>query len=226
MLDDDTITTTKHAEKILAGIKGLRNHLQTGEIPILAEPAIWDGGQGTHSETCDVVITNQRLLGYYYKTFPRERLFLDVLDLSAMSSVTLSQKSYSPVFREIVVSTEARRVAIRTPRQKSEILYAGIRAAIERYAPAAVPIYDNMPEAEAGTPTFRRPAPVYGRQEIRAAFDTSPLAITLLFVGGIVLEVLGFILWATTHSAPTGLPLFVAGFLVVLIAFFVRRQPK
>lgn len=168
MPDDDTITATKHAEKILASVKGLRNHLQTDEIPILAEPAIWDGGQGAHSETCDVVITNQRLLSYYYKTFPRERLFLDALDLSAMSSVTLSQKSYSPVFREILVSTEARRVSIRTPRQRSEILYAGMRAAIERYAPAAAPTYDNTPGTENETLTAARPVPVYGRRDSRS----------------------------------------------------------
>ena len=32
------------AEKILARLKGLRNHIQAGEEPLFSVPAIWDGG--------------------------------------------------------------------------------------------------------------------------------------------------------------------------------------
>src|SRR5579862_8892042 len=67
-------------------------------------------------------------------------------------------------------------------------------------------------------------APVYGRQEIKAPFERSSLAITLLFVGGLVLEVFGGILWSVTQSASAGLPLFVAGFVAVIMAIIVRRQ--
>ncbi len=148
---------TSTAEKILAQVKGLRNHLQPDEQPLLALPAIWDNGQEKRSAPCDVIVTNQRLLGYYLVSFPRERLFLD--------SLTLREETVQP------------------------------------------------------------PTPVFGRQEIRTQFESSNLAITILFVGGIMLEVGGVLLWDTVGQT-IGLPLCIAGFVMVFAAIVQRRQQR
>ena len=65
------------SDKIIRQLKGLRTHLQPDEEPLFTVPAIWDSGQEQRSVPCDVVVTNQRIFGYYFVTFPRERLFLD-----------------------------------------------------------------------------------------------------------------------------------------------------
>ncbi|HLJ35140.1 MAG TPA: hypothetical protein VKU38_15915, partial [Ktedonobacteraceae bacterium] len=71
----------------------------------------------------------------------------------------------------------------------------------------------------------RRTTPaVYGRQDIRATFERSPLAIVLLLVGGIVLELIGVAGWLLTGNIQVGTPLFLAGFLAVIVATLVRRQ--
>lgn len=210
---------TNTAEKIIANIKGLRNHLQPNEQPILTLPGIWDGGQQQHSTPCEIVLTNQRLLGYYFVSFPRERLFLESLTLSQITHVSLRQKSFEPLFRELMVSEEERKVYIRAPRKKIEVLYAGLREAIELYAPSTQTTFETGVADQSP-----RAAPVYGRQDIQRPFESSPLAILLLFIGGLVLEVMGVLLWMFTHSSPTGLPLCVAGFLAVLTALMVRRQ--
>ena len=64
----------------------------------------------------------------------------------------------------------------------------------------------------------------FGRQEIRTTFERSPLAITLLFIGGLILEIGGIVLWTTTQSSQTGLPLIIAGFVAVITAILVRRH--
>src|SRR5437868_1869581 len=114
---------TQETQKILRRFKGLSRHLQEGEIPLFTVPAIWDSGQELHSSACDIIITNQRLFGYIYTRFPRERLFLDALPLGEIKAVSLHQKSFEPVFRELLVSTGKRSVYIRAPRQKIESLY-------------------------------------------------------------------------------------------------------
>ncbi|HEY4387903.1 MAG TPA: hypothetical protein VGN34_25935, partial [Ktedonobacteraceae bacterium] len=78
---------TSPANKIVASMKGLRNQLQTEEQPLLTMPGIWDNGQQQHSTMCDVILTNQRVFGYIYKTFPREHLFLDAQNLSEITRV-------------------------------------------------------------------------------------------------------------------------------------------
>jgi len=207
------------AEKIIANIKGLRNHLLPDEQPILTFPGIWDGGQQQHSTPCEIVLTNQRLLGYFFVSFPRERLFLEALTLSQITNVSLRQKSFEPLFRELMISDGEHKVYIRAPRKKIELLYTGLREAIEHYAPSTQTTF------EAGSADQSpQTGPVYGRQDIRRPFESSMLAILLLFVGGLVLEIAGVLLWMFTHSAPTGLPLCVAGFLAVLTALMVRRQ--
>jgi hypothetical protein len=207
------------AEKILTHLKGLRSHMQPGEEPLFTVPAIWDNGREQRSMPCDIVLTNQRLFGYVYVTFPRERLFLDALTLTAIKAVTFRQKTFEPLFRELLVSDGQRKVYIRAPRQKIESLYDALRSAIARYAPHAQPALEHEEASATNEPT-----PSFGRQEIRTPFEHSPLAITLLFIGGLLLEIVGAALWAITQSSQIGLPLLVAGFVAVITAILVRRQ--
>lgn len=210
---------TNRAEKIQANIKGLSKHLQEGEQPLASIPGIWDGGQEQGSTACDIVLTNQRIFGYYFVSFPRERLFLDGLPLSSLTGVTLRRKSFEPLFRELLINGKQRKVYIRASRQKIEELYAVLHSAIETYAPYASAALE---EEQAGEPA--RASVEHERQEIRGPFETSLLAITMLFVGGIILEIAGVLLWMKTGSAPTGLPLCFAGLLAVFFAIRTRRQ--
>lgn len=208
-----------NADKIFRNLKGLRSHLQPDEEPLFTVPAIWDSGQDQRSVPCDVVLTNKRLFGYVYVTFPRERLFLDALNLTTIKAVTFRQKTFEPVFRELLVSDGQHKVYIRAPRKKLERLYEALQSAMELSGPnkqAALQNEESKPIN--GTTT------TFGRQEIRTTFERSPLAILLLFIGGLILEIGGVILWATTKSATTGLPLIVAGFVAVITAILVRRQ--
>jgi hypothetical protein len=206
-------------DKIIKRPKGLRAHLLPDEEPLFSMPAIWDSGKEQSSMPCDVVLTNQRLFGYVYVTFPRERLFLDALTLSAIKAVTFRQKTFEPVFRELLVSDGQHKVYIRAPRKKLERLYEALQSAMEGYGSNKQPEL----EGEATKPSNETSA-TFGRQEIRTTFERSPLAVTVLFIGGLVLEIGGIVLWATTKSAPTGLPLIVAGFVAVITAILVRRQ--
>ena len=207
------------ADKLLKQLKGLRNHLQPGEEPIFTVPAIWDNGQAQRSMPCDVVLTNQRLFGYVYVTFPRERLFLDALSLTEIKAVTFRQKTFEPVFRELLVRDGQRKVYIRAPRKKIESLYEALRSAMEQYAPKAKPAIEHEE-----TSNVNETAPSFGRQEIRTTFERSPLAIILLFIGGLILEIGGIVLWTATQSTQIGLPLIVAGIVAVITAILVRRQ--
>jgi len=213
------VNTTHTIEKIFRRVKGLRDLMQPGEEPLLAVPAIWDSGQGQRSTPCEVIVTNQRLLGYYSVNFPRKRLFLEELSLAALTSVSLRHKTYEPLFRELLVSEGRRKVYIRAPRRFIEALFAALRTATEQYVPIIQATFEDKPEED--TP---RPTPVYARQDIRTSFDRSPLAIILLFVGGIALEILGFTLWGATQSAQIGIPLFVAGLVAVMAATLIKRQ--
>jgi hypothetical protein len=210
---------TRTAKKILSSLKGLQNHLQPGEQPLLNIPAFWDSGQGQRSTPCDVVLTNQRLLGYAFVTFPRQHLFLESLILSHITNVSLRQRTFDPLFRELFISDGQHKVYIRTSRQKIETLYAGLRSAIEEYAPGSGAALEvQSPET--------RVAPVYGRQDIRMPFESSPLAITMLFIGGLIMEISGVLIWSGSHSAQAGLPLCAAGFMAVMTAILVRRQRR
>ncbi len=207
------------ADKLLKRLKGLRNQLQPDEEPLFSVPAIWDSGREQRSIPCDVVLTNQRLFGYVYTTFPRERLFLDALSLTTIKAVTFRQKTFEPFFRELLVSDGQHKVYIRAPRQKIEKLYAALRSAMERYAPNVQPALEHEE-----TSHIKETAPSFGRQEIRTTFERSPLAIILLFIGGLILEIGGIVLWTTTQSSQIGLPLIVAGIVAVITAILIRRQ--
>ncbi|HEY4036958.1 MAG TPA: hypothetical protein VGL94_23620 [Ktedonobacteraceae bacterium] len=214
--------TSKNAQKLLSRYKGLSQHLQAEEGPVLSIPAIWDSDERSHREACEVILTNQRLIGFYFNTFPREKLFFDALNISNVTQVTLHHKTYA-LFRELMVSDGTHKVAIRAPRQKSEALYSALRAATAAYH--NLDEQETILEApEVATTASTQPAPIYGRQDIHAAFDTSPLAIVLLFVGGIVLEIVGAMLWSLTQSSQVGLPLCIAGFVAVVIAIVQARQ--
>jgi hypothetical protein len=212
----------KTAEHILTQVKGLHAHLQPDEQPLLALPAIWDSGREKRGTPCDVIITNQRLLGYYRVNFPRERLFLDALPLAQIRNVSLRERSFEPIFRELMVSAPSRKIYIRAPRQKIEQLYAELRSAIEIYAQEAAsdPEAENEPAQEETVP-----APVFGRQEIRTEFERSNTAIMLLFVAGVVLEIGGALLWGSIGQS-IGLPLCIAGFVMVFAAIVQRRQQR
>lgn len=215
-------TTT--TEKIFKRFKGLRQHLQADEVPLFTMPAIWDGGQEAHSAACDVIVTNQRIFGYIYKTFPRERLFLDALPLASIRAVSLREKSFEPLFRELLVSTGKRKVYIRAPRQKIESLQDTLRSAIEQGSP------ETQPDTHtAGTPTATNAqprTPIYGKQDIRGSFERSPLAIVMLFVGGLLLEIVGAVVWIVSQSAQTGLPLCGAGLVAVVTSILLLRQRR
>ena len=214
---------TRTAEKILRRVKQLRDHLQPGEMPLLAIPAIWDSGRQQRSTPCEVIVTNQRLLGYYAVNFPRKRHFLEELSLSTITAVTLRHKTYEPIFRELMVSNAQGKVYVRAPRRHIEALYAALRSATEQYAPATPTTFDETLPEQAPTTTTPTTS-IYGRQDIRTPFSNSPLAIILLFVGGLSLEVVGFGLWQTTQSIQIGLPLLIAGLVAVLTAIFLQRQ--
>jgi len=61
---------------------------------------------------------------------------------------------------------------------------------------------------------------------MRASFERSSLAIVLLFVGGLILEIGGALLWRVTQSAQIGLPLCIAGFVAVATSIMIARQRR
>lgn len=219
---------TRNAQKILARLKGLRERMRPDEIPLLNVPAIWDGGlpeQEGHATPVDVVVTNQRVIGYALKTFPRTHLFFDALELSRLTTISQRNKSYEPLFRELLLSDGKRKVYLRTPQKQVTQLVHTLRQAIETYVPdaqAQVEETTDTPSASSGE--VKAAAPVYGVQDIRAPFEGSLLAIVLLFIGGLVLEIVGAGAWAATGNAQVGLPLCIAGFLAFIFSIFVMRQ--
>ena len=220
-----TDNRTRATEKIFRKVRRLRNHIQPGEEPLLAIPAIWDSGKEQRSIPCDVIVTNQRLMGYYSVVRPRPRLFLEELPLTEIVAVSFRHKTYEPLFRELLVSTDSSKVYVRAPRRYIEALYAALREATELYATTTHPTFEDIPASKSNTPASNRTTPtVYGRQELRRPFQNSPLAITLLFGGGLLLEILGFGLWAATQSLQVGMPLFIAGIVSVITATLLRRQ--
>jgi hypothetical protein len=139
--------------------------------------------------------------------------------LTEIKAVTFRQKTFEPVFRELLVRDGQRKVYIRAPRKKIESLYEALRSAMEQYAPKAKPAIEHEE-----TSNVNETAPSFGRQEIRTTFESSPLAIILLFIGGLILEIGGIVLWTATQSTQIGLPLIVAGIVAVITAILVRRQ--
>lgn len=210
------------AEKILARLKGLRAQMREGEQPLFTIPAIWENATERQSNACDLVLTNQRIFGYIYTTFPRERLFLDSMELADITSVSLRQKSFETVFRELSVTDSKKRIYIRATRKKIEEAYSALREAITEHAPAAhAALATSEQAAEQGE---QHEPPIYSTERVRQPLERSPLGITILLVGGLLLEVIGILTWAATRSLQTGLPLLLAGILAVIVATMARRQ--
>jgi hypothetical protein len=217
-------TQTTAAEKILKHFKGLSQHMQADEAPLFTVPAIWDGGQESHGTACDIIVTNRRIFGYIYTTFPRERLFLDALSLITIRAVSLREKSFEPLFRELLVSSDTRKVYIRAPRQKIESLQAAIRSAITQdriETQSNSDIVDTPPAT-----TTQLQAPMYGKQDMRGTFERSPLATVMLLVGGLLLEIVGAAIWLISQSAQAGLPLCGAGFVAVVTSILLQRSRR
>lgn len=225
------------SNKPSAHLHNLATHLQPDEQVYLTIPGIWVTGhvsqqneQGqdvqSRSTTCDILLTNQRLIGYTHIRFPRERLFLESFSLNSIISVSLRQKSFEPLFHELLVSDGQRRAYLRSSRQRIEQLYDALRPTREQ-SDTDTPIKNDAIENEAALETTSSQATtIYGRQDIRRPFDQSPLGITVLFIGGLLLEILGAFLWATTHSIEIGLPLCIAGFACVIAATTQRRRHR
>jgi len=230
------------SEKILSRLKGLQAQMREGERPLFSIPAIWENAGDQQSNACDLVLTNQRLFGYIYTTFPRERLFLDAVELAAIKAVTIRQKSFEVVFRELFVSDGQKRIYIRAPRKKIEDTSLALRQAIANCSPAThMALHEGEYEEEQatahpgsveqsttgdaqGAQAGQRSKLIYGRQQVRQPLERSPLGITLLLVGGLLLEIGGALVWAATGSPQTGGPLFLAGLVAVLFSILARRQ--
>ncbi len=213
--------TKTSAEKILGRLKGLRTYIHEGEQPLYSIPVIWENTTDKQSNACDLVLTNQRIFGYIYQSFPRERLFLDELQLESIKVVSVRQKNLEGLFRELFLSDGTKKVYIRAQRKKVEDAYTELHNAITAYSSTSRTLTDE-PNASANG---RADAPVvFSRQEIHRPMEHSPLAITLLLVSGLLLEIVGAAAWALTGSLQTGLPLFIAGFIAVVVAALTRYQ--
>jgi hypothetical protein len=206
------------SDQILDHFKGLRTQMREGEQPLFSIPAIWENATEHQTNACDLVLTNQRLFGYIYKSFPRERLFLDAIELSEITVVSIRHKNLEAMFRELFVSDGKKRIYIRATRKKIEEAYTTLCKTITQHAPAsrAAVSTDEQDKEQA--------APIYSRQEVHQTLERSPLGITILLVGGLLLEIIGIIVWANTASAQTGIPLLLAGIVAVIVATMARRQ--
>lgn len=213
------------SNKILSRLKGLGTQMREDELPLFSIPAIWENASEQRSEACDLVLTNQRLFGYIYTTFPRERLFLDAVELHEIKTVTLRQKSFEAVFRELLVSDGQKRVYIRATRKKIEAAVSALRSAIAEYAPAThTALTEEDHESARGTAAEdQHREPNYSQQQVRQPLERSPLGITILLVGGLLLEIIGVLVWAGTGSLQTGAPLFLAGVFAFIMAVITRR---
>ena len=239
------------SDKILTRLKGLRAQMREGEQPLFSIPAIWENATNHQSNACDLVLTNQRLFGYIYTTFPRERLFLDALELMDITTVSIRQKSFEALFRELLVADKQKRIYIRATGKKIEETYTALRKAIADHTPpnqatlttsttnhehattldattdSAQILQEDHKDGLADQQSEQPPAtsgPTYSQQRIRQPLERSPLGITILLVGGLILEIVGVLAWATFASAQMGVPLILAGLCAVIVAIIARRQ--
>jgi hypothetical protein len=244
------------SDKILARLKGLRARMRKGEQPLFSIPAIWDNATEHQSNACDLVLTNQRLFGYIYTTFPRERLFLDALELNTITAVSIRRKSFEALFRELFVSDSQKRIYIRATSKKIEETYTALRGAIAEYAPATQATLQTAgaPESGQAEKQLRQPgettddaytlqedqqteqagpqsqqsapvrSPIYSQQRIRQPLERSPLGITILLVGGLILEIGGILAWTALGNAQMGITFILTGLFAVVIATIARRQ--
>ena len=239
------------SDKILTRLKGLRARMREGEQPLFSIPVIWENATDHQSNACDLVLTNQRIFGYIYTTFPRERLFLDALELDAITTVSIRQKNFEALFRELLISDKQKRIYIRATGKKIEETYTALRGAIAEHTPAAqTTLAADRPDHEQTIRPDETPGnaqilqieqeekqsdkqkeqsptpgnPTYSRQRIRQPLERSPLGITILLVGGLILEIIGVLAWISLPNAQMGITLILTGLLAVIIAIIARRQ--
>lgn len=243
------------SDKILARLKGLGTQMREGEQPLFTIPAIWENATSHQSNACDLVLTNQRLFGYIYTTFPRERLFLDALELNTITAVSIRRKNFEAMFRELLVSDNQKRIYIRATSKKIEETYTALRSAIAEYAPASRTILNAESRDQEQTSSLASPTsetsneaqtiqneqqheqreqenaqsvvgtePTFSQQRIRQPLERSPLGITMLLVGGLILEIIGLLAWIVMSNPQTGVPLLLTGLFAVIIATIARRQ--
>ncbi|MGH2508120.1 MAG: hypothetical protein ACRDHZ_12050 [Ktedonobacteraceae bacterium] len=174
------------SEKILSRLKGLRAQMREGEQPLFSIPAIWDNTTEKQSNACDLVLTNQRIFGYIYSTFPRARLFLDTVELDHIQQVSSRQKSFEAVFRELFVSDGRKNIYIRTTRKKLEDISAALHSVLAEHAPTTYARLDkNTSEEQLATTKEAIPAaPIFSHEKVQQRMERSPIGITLLLVGG------------------------------------------
>ena len=239
------------SDTILTRLKGLRAQMREDELPLFSIPAIWENATDHQSNACDLVLTNQRLFGYIYTTFPRERLFLDALELAAITAVSIRQKNFNAMFRELLVSDNKKRIYIRATGKKIEETYTALRGAIAEHTPpisptlaASTPDYQPGESADTRSTTTGNGStlqtnqldeslaqselagngPTYSRHQIRQPWERSPLGITVLLVGGLILEIVGVLAWTVFASSQIGIPFILTGLLAVVVATIARRQ--
>jgi hypothetical protein len=214
-----SITTS---QKILARMKGLQAQMREGEQPLFTIPVIWENAMEKQTSACDLVLTNQRVFGYIFTSFPRERLFLDALELDSIKAVSIRQKNFDAVFRELFVSDGTKKIYLRATRKKIEDAYTALQATIGKpvqVVQSDVQVTESEPQQAESSP-----ATIFGRQEVKQTLERSPMGITLLLAGGLLLEIIGVLAWAVTGEAQTGLPLCIAGVVAVVVATIARRQ--
>lgn len=234
------------SDKILARLKGLRAQMRAGEQPLFSIPAIWENVTDRQSNACDLVLTNQRIFGYIYTTFPRERLFFDALELKAITAVSIRQKNFQAMFRELLVSDHQKRIYIRATGKKIEEIYSALRSAIADNVslnPKDSQVQESqaldrqndvhnetgstdLAEHQNETASPQTDGPIYSRQHIRQPLERSPLGITILMIGGLLLEIAGVLGWAIFSNPQMGITLILTGLFAVIIATIARRQRR
>ena len=66
--------------------------------------------------------------------------------------------------------------------------------------------------------------PSYSRQRLNQPLERSPLGITILLLGGLLLEIAGILSWFALNNPQAGIPLILAGLVAVIVATIARRQ--
>ncbi len=219
--------TTIASEKSFKRLKRLSDRMREGEQPLFTIPAFWENREEKQTQACDLVVTNQRVFGYIYTTFPRERLFMDTLELEQIKTVSIRQKTSDMIFRELLLSDGQKKVLVRGTRRRIEEAFTVLRSTIGDRSLLAEEggeeesVQDSLEEV-----TVERSAPVYERKKLRQSLERSPQGLAFLLAGGLLLEVLGVATWAFTGSLQIGGPLFLAGIIAVVIATVARRQMR
>ncbi len=207
-MPDETI----QSQKILAqsSLRGIDPYIHLNEAALLTIPAIWDNGQSQKSRPCEIVLTDQRLLGFFRS---RRETSVEEFALEAIQTVTFREKQYEPIFRELLVSDGVRRVFIRAPKKKLEELYIRLQATLKLQTSTGEAV-----TASKSSPTFER------ENLSTASYESSSAGLTMLLGLGIAMECLSLFLCTAAQNLQAAAPLFIVGFMAVCLAFIIRRR--